>query len=101
MVSGSIYGGPVRARRNLVLITQDDVLSVARNVYSRPTSFRPRLLLHGHGDCGQAHLAEAILHDLERYPVHGLDLPALFSDAGFRSPEEACVHVSTLGVVLS
>ena len=30
------------------------------------------------------HVAPALLSELEKYPVYTLDLPALFSESGFR-----------------
>jgi SpoVK/Ycf46/Vps4 family AAA+-type ATPase len=53
---------------------------------------RPRLLVAGPPGCGQAHLGPALLHALEGLPHHGISLPALLSDPGARSPEEALVH---------
>ncbi|XP_077863535.1 ATPase family AAA domain-containing protein 2-like [Saccoglossus kowalevskii] len=54
---------------------------------------RPRLLIAGEPGLGQSsHLAPAILHHLERFHVHCLDLPALYS-VNVTSPEESCVQV--------
>ncbi|KAM5163475.1 ATPase family AAA domain-containing protein 2B isoform 2-T2 [Mantella aurantiaca] len=59
----------------------------------QPTSNRPRLLLSGEPGSGQtSHLAPAILHMLEKFPVHRLDLPALYSDSAI-TPEESCAQV--------
>jgi SpoVK/Ycf46/Vps4 family AAA+-type ATPase len=38
-------------------------------------------------------IAEAVLHELERFPVHSLGLPSLLSDPSAKSPEEALVHI--------
>ena len=53
---------------------------------------RPRLLLSGDEGQGQTtHLAPAVLHQLERLPVHTLDLPALFANSA-KTPEESCAQ---------
>jgi hypothetical protein len=52
---------------------------------------RPRLLLCGPPGCGQAQLAAALLYALEGLPAHAIGLPALLSNPGARSPEEALV----------
>ena len=58
-----------------------------------PLTHRPRLLLCGkHGQGQTVHLAPAILHALERVPVHVLDLPTLFAVSA-KTPEEACAQV--------
>uniref|UniRef100_A0A4W3HVM1 ATPase family AAA domain containing 2B n=1 Tax=Callorhinchus milii TaxID=7868 RepID=A0A4W3HVM1_CALMI len=58
-----------------------------------PTSHRPRLLLCGDKGCGQSsQLAPALLHSLERFSVHRLDLPALYSVSA-KTPEESCAQV--------
>ncbi len=46
--------------------------------------FQPRVLISGSEDCGQDHLAPALLHALEGLPVHSIGLPALLSDASAR-----------------
>ena len=51
------------------------------------------MLICGQKGQGQTtHLAPAIIHAMERVPVHVLDLPALFGVSA-KSPEEACSHV--------
>ncbi|EPS71183.1 hypothetical protein M569_03576, partial [Genlisea aurea] len=55
--------------------------------------YRPRLLLIGDDGVGLDHIAPAILHELEKFPVHSLALPSLLSDPGAKTPEEALVHV--------
>lgn len=58
-----------------------------------PPIFRPRLLLAGEAGQGQtSHVGPAVLHNLERVPVHVLDLPALFAISA-KSPEESCAQV--------
>lgn len=58
------------------------------------TTHRPRLLLAGLRSQGQStHLAPAVVHALEKIPVHKLDLTALYSTSA-RAPEEACAQVS-------
>lgn len=65
-----------------------------RSAYHQPTSYRPRLLLSGERDSGQtSHLAPAVLHCLEKFAVHRLDLPALYSVSA-KTPEESCAQVS-------
>ncbi|XP_054668164.1 ATPase family AAA domain-containing protein 2-like, partial [Grus americana] len=62
------------------------------HAYYQPTSCRPRFLLVGEPGCGQAsHLAPAVIHALEKFPVYTLDLPALFVTA--TSPEETCARL--------
>lgn len=58
------------------------------------TTHRPRLLLAGFRSQGQStHLAPAIIHALEKIPVHKLDFSALYSTPA-RAPEEACAQVN-------
>uniref|UniRef100_A0A672S2H4 ATPase family AAA domain-containing protein 2 n=1 Tax=Sinocyclocheilus grahami TaxID=75366 RepID=A0A672S2H4_SINGR len=58
-----------------------------------PTSYRPRLLLTGPQGAGQStHLAPAVLHHLEKFTVHRLDLPTLYSVSA-KTPEESCAQV--------
>ncbi|XP_053567143.1 ATPase family AAA domain-containing protein 2B [Bombina bombina] len=59
----------------------------------QPTSCRPRLLLSGEPGSGQtSHLAPAVLHTLEKFSVHRLDLPALYSVSA-KTPEESCAQI--------
>ncbi|OCT79030.1 hypothetical protein XELAEV_18030126mg [Xenopus laevis] len=59
----------------------------------QPTSYRPRLLLSGDPGSGQtSHLAPAVLHTLEKFSVHRLDLPTLYSVSA-KTPEESCAQV--------
>ncbi|KAJ8378811.1 hypothetical protein AAFF_G00236280 [Aldrovandia affinis] len=59
----------------------------------QPSSFRPRLLLAGDPGSGQStHLAPAVLHQLEEFSVHRLDLPTLYS-VSTKTPEESCAQV--------
>jgi len=51
--------------------------------------FSPRLLVSG--ECC-THLASALLHHMERLPVHRLDLTSLYG-LSVRNPEEACVQL--------
>lgn len=54
------------------------------------------MLLVGRPGAGQtSHLAPAVLHALERFPVHSLDSAVLFG-GGSSSPEEACALVTPL-----
>ncbi|XP_057845633.2 ATPase family AAA domain-containing protein At1g05910-like [Cryptomeria japonica] len=60
---------------------------------SIPFVYRPRLLLCGKEGAGLDHIGPAVLHELERFPVHCLGLPSLLSDPSARTPEEALVHI--------
>uniref|UniRef100_A0A673JA21 ATPase family AAA domain-containing protein 2 n=1 Tax=Sinocyclocheilus rhinocerous TaxID=307959 RepID=A0A673JA21_9TELE len=63
------------------------------SAYRQPTSYRPRLLLTGPQGAGQStHLAPAVLHHLEKFTVHRLDLPTLYSVSA-KTPEESCAQV--------
>ncbi|KFP37469.1 ATPase family AAA domain-containing protein 2, partial [Chlamydotis macqueenii] len=67
-------------------------LNFSRNAYYQPTSCRPRLLLVGEPGYGQAsHLAPAVIHALEKFPVYTLDLSILF--VSVTSPEETCAQL--------
>ncbi|XP_075494517.1 ATPase family AAA domain-containing protein At1g05910-like [Primulina tabacum] len=55
--------------------------------------YRPKLLLCGDDGVGLDHIGPAVLHELEKFPVHSLALPSLLSDPGAKTPEEALVHV--------
>ncbi|NXL31311.1 ATAD2 protein, partial [Glaucidium brasilianum] len=64
----------------------------SRNAYYQPTSCRPRFLITGDSGYGQAsHLAPAVIHALEKFPVYALDLAVLFSST--TSPEEMCAQL--------
>ncbi|KAI8003822.1 ATPase family AAA domain-containing protein [Camellia lanceoleosa] len=41
----------------------------------------------------QDHLGPAILHELEKFPVHSIGLASLLSDPSAKTPEEALVHI--------
>ncbi|KAL3514258.1 hypothetical protein ACH5RR_026975 [Cinchona calisaya] len=58
-----------------------------------PLVYRPRLLLYGREGVGMDHLGPAILHEMEKFPVHSLGLPSLLSDPGAKTSEEALVHI--------
>ncbi|XP_069636094.1 ATPase family AAA domain-containing protein 2 [Haliaeetus albicilla] len=67
-------------------------LDFSRNAYYQPTSCRPRFLLVGEPGCGQtSHLAPAVIHALEKFPVYTLDLSVLF--VSVTSPEETCAQL--------
>lgn len=42
---------------------------------------------------GLDHVGPAVLHELEKFPVHSLGLPSLLSDPSAKTPEEALVHI--------
>ena len=68
-------------------------LSFFSTSYHNIVTFRPRLLLSGYTGQGQSmHIGPAILHQMEKYPVHVLDLPSLFGVTA-KSPEESCAQV--------
>ncbi|NWW48560.1 ATAD2 protein, partial [Pedionomus torquatus] len=70
----------------------ENFLNFSRNAYCHPTSCRPRFLLFGEPGYGQAsHLAPAIIHVLEKFPVYTLDLPVLYTSV--TSPEEICAQL--------
>ncbi|XP_077227525.1 ATPase family AAA domain-containing protein At1g05910-like [Tasmannia lanceolata] len=58
-----------------------------------PLVYRPRLLLCGPEGVGLDHVGPAVLHELEKFPVHSLGLPSLLSDLSAKTPEEALVHI--------
>ncbi|KFV08235.1 ATPase family AAA domain-containing protein 2, partial [Tauraco erythrolophus] len=71
---------------------KENFLNFSRNAYYQPTSCRPRFLLVGEPGCGQAsHLAPAVIHALEKFPVYTLDLSVLF--VSITSPEETCAQL--------
>ncbi|MFS7924713.1 putative chromatin remodeler Bromodomain family [Helianthus anomalus] len=61
--------------------------------FALPLVYRPRLLMCGAEGAGLDHLGPAILHELEKFPVHSLGLSSLLSDPSAKTPEEALVHV--------
>uniref|UniRef100_H3CZF2 ATPase family AAA domain-containing protein 2 n=1 Tax=Tetraodon nigroviridis TaxID=99883 RepID=H3CZF2_TETNG len=66
---------------------------INESVLRQPTAYRPRLLLAGPPGSGQtSHLAPALLHHLDKLPVHRLDLPTLYSVSA-KTPEESCAQV--------
>lgn len=68
-------------------------LSLSAHPHTIPEVHHPRLLVCGPCGMGQtSHLAPALLHALEDYPVKVIDLPALYGSSS-RSPEEACTQV--------
>ncbi|XP_073708931.1 ATPase family AAA domain-containing protein 2B [Garra rufa] len=73
--------------------THKPFLHFTASAYQQPTSYRPRLLLTGPQGAGQStHLAPAVLHHLEKFTVHRLDLPTLYSVSA-KTPEESCAQV--------
>ncbi|KAK7832436.1 atpase family aaa domain-containing protein [Quercus suber] len=58
-----------------------------------PLVYRPRLLVYGGEGTGLDHIGPAILHEMEKFPVHSLGLPSLLSDPSAKTPEEALVHI--------
>ncbi|CAA0827812.1 ATPase family AAA domain-containing protein [Striga hermonthica] len=78
-----------------VLTVSSEVTKLSLVSYGSAISlvYRPRLLLHGDDCVGLDHIGPAVLHELEKFPVHSLALPSLLSDPGAKTPEEALVHV--------
>uniref|UniRef100_A0A672QTU9 ATPase family AAA domain-containing protein 2 n=1 Tax=Sinocyclocheilus grahami TaxID=75366 RepID=A0A672QTU9_SINGR len=73
--------------------THKPFLHFTTSAYRQPTSYRPRLLLTGPQGAGQStHLAPALLHHLEKFTVHRLDLPTLYSVSA-KTPEESCAQL--------
>uniref|UniRef100_A0A8B9BXW7 ATPase family AAA domain containing 2 n=1 Tax=Anser brachyrhynchus TaxID=132585 RepID=A0A8B9BXW7_9AVES len=61
----------------------------SRSAFCKPTSCRPHLLIAGKAGYGQvSYLAPAVLHALEKFPVHTLDLSNLLTNVA--PPEEIC-----------
>ncbi|KFP72297.1 ATPase family AAA domain-containing protein 2, partial [Apaloderma vittatum] len=72
-------------------IQKESFLNFSRNPYYQPTSWRPRFLLVGEPGYGHAsHLAPAVIHALDKFPVYTLDLSILFVSS--TSPEETCAQ---------
>ncbi|XP_035173286.1 ATPase family AAA domain-containing protein 2 [Oxyura jamaicensis] len=68
---------------------EEKFLRSSRSAFCEPTSCRPHLLIVGKAGYGQvSYVAPAVLHALEKFPVHTLDLPILFT--GVAPPEEIC-----------
>lgn len=68
-------------------------LNFASCATTRPTIFRPRLMLVGCEGQGQTtHLAPAVIHQMENLPCHVLDLPTLYAVTA-KTPEESCANV--------
>uniref|UniRef100_A0A3Q3GH50 ATPase family AAA domain-containing protein 2 n=1 Tax=Labrus bergylta TaxID=56723 RepID=A0A3Q3GH50_9LABR len=73
--------------------THRPFLHFSISALQQPTAYRPRLLLAGPPGSGQSsHLAPALLHHLDKLPVHRLDLPTLYSVSA-KTPEESCAQV--------
>ncbi|XP_068514044.1 ATPase family AAA domain-containing protein 2-like [Anas acuta] len=67
-------------------------LCFSRSAFCEPTSCRPRLLIVGKEGYGQvSYVAPAVLHALEKFPVHTLDLSVLLTNIA--PPEEICGQV--------
>lgn len=68
---------------------------LSSSALQHPTAYRPRLLLAGAPGSGQSsHLAPALMHHLDKLPVHRLDLPTLYS-VSTKTPEESCAQVTS------
>ncbi|XP_040399796.1 ATPase family AAA domain-containing protein 2-like [Cygnus olor] len=68
---------------------EEKFLCFCRSAYYKPPSCQPHLLIVGKAGYGQvSYLAPAVLHALEKFPVHTLDLSLLFTNIA--PPEEIC-----------
>ncbi|XP_075940948.1 ATPase family AAA domain-containing protein 2B isoform X1 [Anarhichas minor] len=73
--------------------THRPFLHFSSSALQQPTAYRPRLMLAGAPGSGQSsHVAPALLHHLDKLPVHRLDLPTLYSVSA-KTPEESCAQV--------
>uniref|UniRef100_A0A493TQN1 ATPase family AAA domain containing 2 n=1 Tax=Anas platyrhynchos platyrhynchos TaxID=8840 RepID=A0A493TQN1_ANAPP len=62
---------------------------IYRSAFCEPTSCRPRLLIVGKEGYSQvSYVAPVVLHALEKFPVHTLDLSVLLTNVA--PPEEIC-----------
>ncbi|KAJ8755174.1 hypothetical protein K2173_018972 [Erythroxylum novogranatense] len=77
----------------LALSSEFTKLSMLAYGSAIPLVYRPRLFLCGGEVSGLDHLGPAILHELEKFPIHSLGLPSLLSDPSAKTPEEALVHI--------
>eukprot|EP00075_Anas_platyrhynchos_P019216 XP_027308469.1 ATPase family AAA domain-containing protein 2 isoform X2 [Anas platyrhynchos] len=67
-------------------------LCFSRSAFCEPTSCRPRLLIVGKEGYSQvSYVAPVVLHALEKFPVHTLDLSVLLTNVA--PPEEICGQV--------
>ena len=93
--TGHVDGNnPSQSQPTLRQLFSKRVLSVEEaDPHRCPNLFRTRLLICGQPCMGQTqHLGPALLHALEGFTQHVLDLSALYSIA-MRTPEEACHQV--------
>lgn len=67
--------------------------STLRYGSSFPFVYRPRLLICGKAAAGMEHIGPAVLHELEKFPIHSISLPSLLADMSSRSCEEALVNI--------
>ncbi|KAL5998091.1 hypothetical protein ACLOJK_009026 [Asimina triloba] len=76
-------------------LTASDVSNLPILTYgsSVPLVYRPRILICGVEGVGLDHVGPAVLHELEKFPVHSIGLPSLLSDPSAKTPEEALVHI--------
>ncbi|XP_078503840.1 ATPase family AAA domain-containing protein 2B isoform X2 [Lissotriton helveticus] len=80
-------------KKHHLAATHKPFLHFKMSALHQPTSYRPRLLLSGEAGSGQtSHFAPALLHSLEQFSVHQLDLPALYSVSA-KTPEESCAQI--------
>lgn len=60
--------------------SMQDIIAKYQSLYLPHPVHRPRVLVHGDSELGQAEVAAALLHSLEQYPVFSLDLASLCAD---------------------
>lgn len=54
---------------------------------------RPRILIYASGNRGQIPLCQALLHNLEEFPVYSVDFPTILSDSISKGPEESVIRI--------
>ncbi|XP_071499622.1 ATPase family AAA domain-containing protein 2-like [Diadema antillarum] len=96
-VGPSIFNGPLSTCASKKHSSSDtgarSFFNFMSTSLSQPYAHRPRFLITGKTGMGQSsHLAPALLHHMERLPVHCLDLPALYACSA-KTPEESCAQV--------
>nr|XP_023895040.1 ATPase family AAA domain-containing protein At1g05910-like isoform X2 [Quercus suber] len=77
----------------LPIAMSSELTKLSMPSYSFAAVYRPRLLIYGCEGTGLDNIGPAILHEMEKFPVHSLGLPSLLSDPSAKTPEEALVHI--------
>ena len=93
---GAAEAGPPKNSIQSTPCTATTYLSLSAHPHTIPQVHYSRVLLCGPPGMGQtSHLAPALLHALEDFPVRVIDMPTLYGSST-RSPEEACTQVRAL-----